>query len=180
MSLHDRFRDAVIQPLKEDFARSANGQSRILVTIIRLRCFFHAPTRSRLLGLLPRILVDLAYLGYAKIIHNCDISAQVAIGEGLRLVHPYNIIIADNVRIGRHCKLLHEVTIGYSSRRGKTGVPIIGNDVEINAGAKVVGPITIGDHARIGANAVAYKDIPAHSIVMNSVEIRDINNRSSG
>lgn len=163
---------SIISTLSEDFERTENIQCRIMLVIIRLRFYVEKNIKTPPLKFILNIFVTLIYLIYCKLIHNCDISKQVEIGPGLRLVHPYNIIIADGVIIGKSCKLLHEVTIGYASRHGKTGVPTIKDNVDVNAGAKIVGPILVGNNVKIGANTVVYKDVPDDAVVFSSVEIR--------
>ena len=163
--------DKLIKVLAEDFRRTDNILCRIMLIIIRTRFYIHKCPRLSFVKILCLLPTSAAYLFVCKMLFNCDISREAQIGEGLRLVHPYNIIIADGVRLGIGCKLLHEVTIGYARRHGKLGVPSLGDNVEVNTGAKVVGPITVGSDARIGANAVVYADVPEGATVYNIVQI---------
>lgn len=84
------------------------------------------------------------------------------IGPGLRLPHPYNIVISDHSRIGSGCTVFHGVTIGSDERPPvEESAPVLGDGVYVGAGAILVGPIHVGDGARIGAGAVVTKDVPA-------------------
>lgn len=85
-----------------------------------------------------------------------------SIGPGLRLPHPYNIIVSVHSRIGAGCTIFHNVTLGSNEREPyETSAPVLGDGVYVGAGAVLVGPIHVGDGARIGAGAVVTKDVPA-------------------
>ena len=87
------------------------------------------------------------------------------IGEGLQLVHPYNITVNPQAKIGKNCVLFKGCTIG-SVRSGKrTGCPAIGNNVVIGCNAFVCGGIVIGDNVLIAANAFVDFDVPSDSLV---------------
>ncbi len=84
------------------------------------------------------------------------------IGPGLRLPHPYNIIISVHSRIGSGCMIFHNVTLGSNEREPyEKSAPVLGDGVYVGAGAVLIGPIHVGDGARIGAGAVVTKDVPA-------------------
>lgn len=84
------------------------------------------------------------------------------IGAGLRLPHPYNIIVSDHSLIGANCTIFHNVTLGSNEREPyETSAPVLGDGVYVGAGAVLIGPIRVGDGARIGAGAVVTKDVPA-------------------
>jgi serine O-acetyltransferase len=85
------------------------------------------------------------------------------IGPGLSLVHPFNILIGRDVKIGENCQIYHEVTMGTGQI---PGMPKIGNHVTIYPGARLLGGIVIGDGTMIGANCVVTKDVPAGSVIV--------------
>ena len=85
------------------------------------------------------------------------------IGPGLRLVHPYSVMIGRGVEIGEQCHIYHEVTLGTGQI---PGTPKIGDRVAIYPGARLLGGIEIGDGAMIGANCVVTKDVPSGSIIV--------------
>jgi serine O-acetyltransferase len=90
-------------------------------------------------------------------------SRGAAVGPGLCLIHPANVIIGKGVQVGEDCLIFHDVTIGTGPI---PGVPRIGNNVDIYVGARVLGGISIGDGVMIGANCVVTRDVPARSVVM--------------
>jgi len=123
----------------------------------------------------------LSYLIYirTKAVTRCDIAREATIGAGLKISHPFDIVIGPDARIGDDAVIFNGVTIGNRlSRDHWTGMPEIGKSVLIGSGAKIVGPITIGDNARIGANAVVLRDVPASgTAVGNPARIIDGNGR---
>jgi serine acetyltransferase len=169
-----------IAALMKDFPRCDNIQSRLLLAIVRVRHLVDQGYSNPLARYPLLWVVNVCYLLYVKLLHNCDISSKALLGAGLRLVHPYNIVIADGVVIGTNCKILHEVTLGYSSKRGISGVPQVGDDVEIYVGARLFGPIVIGNRARLGANAVVYEDIPEDAVVVCQITVRQRKGEDAG
>lgn len=93
-----------------------------------------------------------------------EISAQMAVGGGLRLPHNgLGVVIHPKVVLGQNVKILQNVTIG--GREG-SGLPIIGDNVEIGAGAVLLGDIVIGNNVKIGANAVVLQSVPDNAIAV--------------
>ncbi len=85
------------------------------------------------------------------------------IGAGLKLIHPTNIMIGDDVEIGEDCLIFNDVTLGTGLI---PGMPKIGNNVDIYPGARVLGGVTIGDRSMVGANCVVMRDVPSESIIL--------------
>jgi serine O-acetyltransferase len=81
------------------------------------------------------------------------------IGVGLRLPHPYGIVVHSSTSIGTAVTIRQHVTIGSPDSEGAR----IEDGVEIGAGAVLLGDVRIGRGARIGANAVVLRDVPAGS-----------------
>ena len=100
--------------------------------------------------------------------YGLEISTQAAIGEGLYLGHPYNITVANGVKIGKNVNLHKGCTIGGENRGKRIGVPRIGDRVFIGINATVVGNITIGDDVLIAPNSYVNFDVPSHSIVIGN------------
>ncbi len=97
------------------------------------------------------------------------IYATTRIEGGLRLPHPYGIIIGEGAVIGAMVTIGHHVTLGGNlGEKAPDGLqyPVIGNWSWITTGAVVAGPIHIGEDVIIGANAVVTHDIPDHAIAV--------------
>jgi serine O-acetyltransferase len=97
-----------------------------------------------------------------RILRNVHIAAQADIGPGLRLPHPYNVLLPSEGVIGRDCSIYHDVTLG---RGPGGGLPVIGDAVMIFPGARVLGSVSVGDGAQVGANCVVTRDVPTGASV---------------
>ena len=77
------------------------------------------------------------------------------------------IVISDNVKIGKDCVIYQQVTIdGELLPNNSSGTaPCIGDNCYIYPGAKIIGNIIIGDNVIISPNAVVEEDIPSNSNV---------------
>lgn len=78
-------------------------------------------------------------------------------GPGLRIAHPFGIVVSGNARVGSNCFIHQGVTIGINEN--EDGAPKIGDNCVLGAGAKIIGDVTIADDVCIGANAVVVKSI---------------------
>jgi serine O-acetyltransferase len=139
----------------EKRAFSWNPSKALLATIRSYQR--HAESRNPL-----RVLVKKwAVLRYRfwSVLTGVNIPLGCKIGGGLLLPHPNGIVIHSGVQIGPNCLIFLQVTIGVTAA-GQTP-PVIGGHVDIGAGAKILRDLRIGDHHLIGANAVAFKDVPA-------------------
>lgn len=73
-------------------------------------------------------------------------------GDGLKIYHPFGIVVHPRAEIGKDCKLHGNNCIGNN---GRTDVaPKIGDNVDIGVGACILGDVTIADNVTIGANAL--------------------------
>jgi serine O-acetyltransferase len=135
---------------------------RVLRALIEPEC--HVVLAYRLYArLFTAGLTTCSYLLYlaAKGLMRCDIAREAVIGPGLRVTHPFDVVIGPDVRMGSDVVLFNGVTLGNRLSRGCwTGMPTVGDSVLIGTGAKILGPVTIGSHARIGANAVVLVSVP--------------------
>lgn len=117
--------------------------------------------RNPLLRLPLLVVYQLASLPW-RLLLNVNIHTD-AVGPGLYLIHPRNILIGDGVEIGANCLIFHEVTIATGPSPGR---PKIGDNVDIYVGARVLGGLKIGDGSRIGANCVLTHSVPAGVVVV--------------
>lgn len=111
--------------------------------------------------------------------YSCDIFPGITVGEGLRIEHPMwtcigkTTILGNNVRIYNNVLIIAKVTgdeqrIAKAERRHAK----IGNDVVLGSGCTIIGPICIGDDCIIGARAIVTHDVPPHSVVIGTNQIR--------
>jgi serine acetyltransferase len=101
---------------------------------------------------------------YQWFLCNSNIPGTTKIGRGLRLPHPYNIIVAGTSDIGEFCTIYHNVSISWNGfLRTKPHSPKIGDKVLIGSNATIIGDITIGSDVIIGAGTVVYHSLPDHS-----------------
>lgn len=100
--------------------------------------------------------------------YGLEISVGASIGEGLYLGHPYNITVAEGVRLGKNVNLHKGCTIGRENRGKRIGTPTIGDCVSVGINATIVGNITIGDDVLIAPNSFVNFDVPSHSVVIGN------------
>lgn len=142
------YQNELKKTVEED--RSANGCGR-------LACLYLKAYRKAAMSRFNRLV----YRTLSILLHSTLGSEINSAGGGLRLPHPYGIIISVHSKIGSHCTIFHNVTIGSDeSSPVEQSAPVIGNNVYIGAGAILIGGITVGDGAIIGAGAIVTKDVP--------------------
>ena len=100
--------------------------------------------------------------------YGLEISPGAIIGAGLCLGHPYNITVAEGVRLGKNVNLHKGCTIGRENRGERMGTPTIGDCVSVGINATIVGNITIGDDVMIAPNSFVNFDVPSHSVVIGN------------
>lgn len=83
----------------------------------------------------------------------------------LRLGHPYGVVVAPSVTIGRNVTIYQHVTIGTKRLGRCAGSPKIGDHVVIFPNAVVVGGISLGEGAIVAPGAVVIEDVPAGATV---------------
>lgn len=84
---------------------------------------------------------------------------------GLKLVHPYNIIIHPKSILGKRTTIYNNVTIGSVDVGDQTNTPRIGNNVTIFPYSIVIGDIHIGDNVVVQAGSVVMSSVPPNSLV---------------
>ena len=110
----------------------------------------------------------------------CCFPPRMTIGDNLYIAHAHGIHIGKTTIIGDNCRIYPNVLIVASvvgdrelRESGETRWhPKIGNQCLIGAGATISGRIEIGDDVTIAAGAIVTKDVPSHSVVKNTNEIR--------
>ena len=84
------------------------------------------------------------------------------IGGGLRLPHPFQIVLGDGTRIGSDCTLMHNVTLQRCPGTVVEDGAVLGAGVVVLAGAHV------GQRALIGANSVVRGTIASASVAVGA------------
>lgn len=93
-------------------------------------------------------------------------------GVGLRIWHPFGIVVNGDAKIGNNCVLHGGNVIG---NRGHTyKCPVIGNNVRLGAGSKVLGDVYIADGVQIGAGAVVIHSCYNKNAVLVGVPAKEI------
>lgn len=111
--------------------------------------------------------------------YHCNIYPGIKVGKGFRIEHcSWNAIgktaeLGDNVRIYSRVDITAKV-VGDEERLKKheRRHAKIGNDVILGNGCMIIGPVTIGDDCIIGARALVTHDVPPHSVVIGTNQIR--------
>ena len=85
--------------------------------------------------------------------------------SGLRLVHPYNIIIHPGSKIGCNITIFHNVTIGAKNTGRNAGCPTLEDNVTVFPHSIILGNVTIGHDSLVGAGSVVVNSVPAHCSV---------------
>lgn len=85
-----------------------------------------------------------------------------AIGPGLRLPHPFGIVVGEGAEIGADCTLMHHVTVqrGEGTRVGDRAV--------LGTGAVVLAGADVGDGSIVGALSVVRGEVPAGSVAVGA------------
>ncbi len=83
------------------------------------------------------------------------------------------IVIGEDVEVGKNCTILHQVSIDSDALAcsESQGSPVIGDNCYIYPGAKIIGKLVIGHNVIVRANAVVTQNVPDNSIVESSGEV---------
>lgn len=95
--------------------------------------------------------------GVLRLVYHIDVWTDDIAG-GLRLPHPFGIVIGDNVRVERGCTIMHNVTL----QRGE-GTRLCAGAV-LSPGAVILAGRCVGAEALVGAGAVVTHDVPAYAV----------------
>lgn len=146
-------------------SKNNSMRSKFVLSIFVFGKFVHTKVKIPIIKQLLYIIYRLLNALILEMLFNDEIDARTNIGDGLRIDHPYGIIIHNDSVIGKNAVIRHQVTIGNKGY-ANNGCPVLGDNVDIGAGAKIIGDITIGNNVSIGANAVVTKDVPDGAVVV--------------
>lgn len=85
--------------------------------------------------------------------------------NGLYLIHPYNVIIHPDSKMGSNITIHHNVTIATIKTGKNKGAPIIEDNVVIYPHSVILGNVTIGKDSIVGAGSVVVHSVPANCSV---------------
>ncbi len=129
------------------------GSSKRAILIYRLAKYFYDKGN--------RVIAKFLFMKLERE-YSIDISPKAAIGIGLKLPHPFCIVIGNGVVIEDFVTIYHQVTIG-GARIGDAKnkfYPFIGSHSVLFAGAKILGDIHVGSKCIVGANSVVLQSVP--------------------
>ena len=85
--------------------------------------------------------------------------------KGLFLIHPYNIILHKDTRIGSNVTIYHNVTVATVWEGSKQGTPVLEDNVIIYPHSVILGNCSVGRNSIVGAGSVVLDNVPPNSIV---------------
>lgn len=93
-----------------------------------------------------------------------------AVGPGLRLPHPFGIVIGEGAHIGANCTIMHHVTV----QRGEGTT--VGDGAVLGTGAVVLAGARVGDGAIVGAVSVVRGAVPDRTVAVGAPArvVRDV------
>ena len=144
-------------------------RAKLLLIEVRIEQYIYRKLffRSKPFRLIWYVFRALAQL-YQWFLFNSRFPGSTAIGRGLRLPHPQNIIISGYADIGEFCTIYQNVTVAWNGfYEEKPNSPKVGDQVLIGTGVTILGDITIGSDVLIGAGAIVVHSVPDHSRVTN-------------
>lgn len=98
------------------------------------------------------------------------------IGGGLRLPHPFQIVIGEGVQVGAGCTLMHGVTI----QRARGAPTQIGDGCVVGAQAVVLEGARVGARSLIGAASVVRAGATPPSVVLVGAPARVVRQTREG
>ena len=145
------------EKLKIDLKRNNFILSKFVCVIIRLER----------INRFTRFIVKPFRLLFLNCFLNVEIPKEVIIGEGIRIPHPYNIVINKSTEIGKYCTIFHNVTIaGLDYAEGGGGH--ICDYCFIGVGSVLVGEISVGESTIIAALSLLSDSLPPNTFYKNS------------
>lgn len=83
------------------------------------------------------------------------------------MIHPYNISISTEAKLGKNVNMYKGSTVGFNTGN-PFGAPVIGDCVQIGLNSTVIGGITVGNDVLIAPNTLVNRDVPDHSVVIGN------------
>lgn len=103
--------------------------------------------------------------------YSVDLSPWCEIGPGLRIQHPFNVVIGPQTKLGANCMLFNGVTLGNARPDILVNrMPTVGNNCILGTGAKIFGTIRVDDDLIVGANTVVKQDLVKGGDYFNQLE----------
>jgi len=93
--------------------------------------------------------------------YGCQILWPTKIGYGLRLEHPFSIVINVSTTIGDNCTIMKGVNIGSVCLKAAE----LGKCVYVGPNATIIENVHLGDFVTVGGGSVVLHDAPANSTI---------------
>lgn len=131
-----------------------------------------------------KIVSKLGYCYYKRKKMNLGLKLGIHIGnnafdKGLRIYHPFDIIVNGKARIGKNCEIRGNLCIGNDGFN-EANCPIIGDNVSIGYGVTIIGKIEISNNTIIGANSLVNKSFKKENITIVGNPCREIKKKKVG
>jgi len=148
-----------------------NSKKNKLNILLFLKSYLNIDFRVVFLFRISQFFLKIKLKSLALIIHyrlksrySVDISPDCIIGPGFKIVHAFNIVIGEDVRIGKNFVCFNSVNIGnkkigWRKEFRKNEMPTIGNNVVCSPQTIVVGKIIIEDNIILHANQIISKNL---------------------
>ncbi len=109
--------------------------------------------------------------------YSCNIYPSTQIKPSTTFVHLTNITIGKTAIIGERCQIWPNVAVvakvkGDVKGEKKRRHALVGDDCILGDGCTIIGDVTIGDDCIIEGKAIVTHDVPAHSVVFGTNEVR--------
>ena len=128
--------------------------------------FFHFLKNKK--GWINRLLASFVFVHITKTFAS-DISFEsISIGHGLKVPHPFGIVIGQGSIIGNNVTILQHTTIGRKNVSAKTNIVRIEDNVILGAHAIILGPLVVGAKSKVGAGAVVLTDVSPNETVVGN------------
>ncbi len=98
--------------------------------------------------------------------NSIEINPTASLGEGVKIPHPYAVVIGGSTIIEDNCIIMSCVTFGSNSAKYKDGYPKLMTSCYVGTGAKIIGELEIGSKSIIGANCVVTKSFDSNSTII--------------
>jgi serine O-acetyltransferase len=100
-------------------------------------------------------------------LNSAEINPNASLGQGVKIPHPFAVVIGGNTVLGDNCVVMSGVTFGANSAvNEKYKYPMLGKSCYVGTGAKIIGAVEIGSNSTIGGNSLVTKSFKVNSVIV--------------